>query len=88
MTLEIQTNWAKTFDTKHGQVLMYFAVHPENEQDTMYTLIKTPVALMQAEISATEEHFQERATQATAEEFAKNAFDFVNRVGSNTDAAA
>lgn len=93
MTLEIQNNWAKVFDTKYGQVLMYYVFDSDKQEEVFHAMIKTPVAVIDLVMSSAEDdvipaHFSEKATQLVAELIARNAFEFVENVGRNNDAAA
>lgn len=89
---KIQSDWAKTFDTAHGQVLIYWIYDSEVEKDVVHCMVKTPMALMDMSFDSEEDgviskRFAETATQETAEAFSKEAFDMLDKFSPTTPAA-
>ncbi len=76
--MEVQHNWARVFQTKHGQVLIYREYDDGEEAHKINRIIQTPVAQMNAKAWYEEDKidlaFEQQATQEKADAYAENAF--------------
>lgn len=77
-TTEIKTNWAKIFDTKLGQVLIYHEWDADSEQYIIHRIIKLDDAFLDLKSAHPEEkdmliYFALCSTQEKVEEYAKDA---------------